>query len=482
MLLESLLPSDGYGMCRSRNFSQEMDESGGNGTLLNHNIVGREEERGGGHASRRPYVGLDEFRNKTMERKKTDDHKLLGKITHRLEPGGAEYNYASSSKGAKVLDHNKEAKGAGNVLFRDRDKYLRNPCSVNGKFVVIELSEETLVDAIEIANLEHYSSNFKDFELWGSLSYPTETWGLLGSFSAENVKHAQRFMLQEPKWMRYMKLNLVSHYGSEFYCTLSFIEVYGVDAIEKMLEDLIVVSDEPAEQAATPQMEQSSVEKNASDLVHVGVDVPTQGADINASKNGVSKGTPQNPVKEGRHQVTGRIPSDGVLKILMQKMRSLELNLSILEAYIKELDMRYGNTIPDLQKELSQNFLLVERAKSAIKDLMEWKEAMEKEFGVLENWKSMVGDQVDALLRDNAFLRENVENVRKNQEIMESKELAVLSVSLFFACLALFKIICDRILMLFRTSSSEKIYTTDRCWFLILASSSMATLITLLYS
>lgn len=39
--------------------------------------------------------------------------------------------------------------------------------------------------------------------------------------------------------MRYLKFNIRSYYGSEFYCILSFFEVYGVDVVERMLEDLI---------------------------------------------------------------------------------------------------------------------------------------------------------------------------------------------------------------------------------------------------
>ncbi|KAA8521117.1 hypothetical protein F0562_011730 [Nyssa sinensis] len=188
-------------------------------------------------------IGLDEFKSKAFNSKSRYVPGQFGSTIHRLEPGGAEYNYASASKGAKVLAYNKEARGASNILSRDEDKYLRNPCSAEEKFVVIELSEETLVDTIEIANFEHYSSNLKDFELLGSLVYPTDTWVKLGSFTAGSVKHAQRFVLQEPKWVRYLKLILLSHYGSEFYCTLSVVEVYGIDAVERMLEDLISVQD-----------------------------------------------------------------------------------------------------------------------------------------------------------------------------------------------------------------------------------------------
>lgn len=142
--------------------------------------------------SRAAPLGLDEFKSRASSPKGKPVSGRHGTITHRLETGGEEHNYASSSKGAKVLSFNKEAKGASNILGKDKDKYLRNPCSAEEKYVIIELSEETLVDTIQIANFEHHSSNLKDFELLGSSVYPTDKWVSLGNFTAGNVKHAQR--------------------------------------------------------------------------------------------------------------------------------------------------------------------------------------------------------------------------------------------------------------------------------------------------
>jgi len=48
---------------------------------------------------------------------------------------------------------------------------------------------------------------------------------------------------------------------------------------------------------------------------------------------------------------------DTVLKILMQKVRSLELNLSVLERYLEELTIRYGDLFSELDKELDENTL-----------------------------------------------------------------------------------------------------------------------------
>ncbi|KAF8380036.1 hypothetical protein HHK36_027506 [Tetracentron sinense] len=459
----------------------------------------KSEQKQNGRTARPAYLDLNEFRNKTKQEKGREPPSQVGNITHRLESSGIEYNYASASKGAKVLAHNKEAKGASNILGRDRDKYLRNPCTVEDKFVVIELAEETLVDAVKIANFEHHSSNFKDFELSGSLSYPTEAWSLMGKFVAANVKHAQRFMLPEPKWVRYLRLNLLSHYGSEFYCTLSVLEVYGVDAIEWMLEDLIVVSEEPvSDQSLEPNLTRTLVrsEPGSTDRDRIGqvqnwVDTASKGVDnmydgqrleTEIMKTvGLMSNIPD-PVMEIRQQPKGRIPGDTVLKILMQKVRSLELNLSVLEEYIKELNRRGEDVLPELDKELSRNFLLLEETKSEIKDLMKWKEITDKGISEHDSWKSIMSSRMDALLRENSLLRLEIEKVVNDQANLENKELAVLAVSFCFACVAVLKLVLKWILMLFGASQSEKVYRTSRGWVLILVSSSITTLITLLYS
>lgn len=329
--------------------------------------------------------GLDEFKSKAINPKGKSVTGQTGRITHRVEPGGKEYNYASANKGAKVLVSNKEAKGASNILDKDKDKYLRNPCSVEEKFVVVELSEETLVDTIEIANFEHYSSNFKDFELLSSLVYPTDNWVKLGNFTAENVKHAQRFALQEPKWARYLKLNLLSHYGSEFYCTLSTVEVYGVDAIERMLEDLITTQgnqfgyeETPTEQISVPKQVEHKDGNDADPEVHTEIENESKPESLNVKE--VTKSSGVDSAKEIKPQPVGRMPGDGVLKILMEKIRSLDLNFSVLERYLEELNSRYGSIFKDFDDDIAAKDLLLEKLKSEIKNLADSKETLVREF------------------------------------------------------------------------------------------------------
>ncbi|KAJ1687962.1 hypothetical protein LUZ63_019352 [Rhynchospora breviuscula] len=389
-------------------------------------------------------ISPDKVHNSTLQKNETGSGQVVNEITHRLEPGTTQlYNYASASKGAKVLAHNKEAKGAGNILEKNKDHYLRNPCSASEKFVVIELSEETLVDLIEMANLEHYSSNFKEFKLQGSLTYPTENWELLGVFNAENVKHTQRFKLPVPKWTRYMRLNITSHYGSEFYCTLSYLKVYGEDAIEKMLEDLMVVNASKVE-VKKESAEAGRVNSNPSNL---------NLADSNGSKTEVTK------------EVKGRMPSDAVLKILIEKVRNLELSYSVLE----DMNRHYGNSIPGLEKWITENQKEAQILKLDLGLLLEWKEEKEKELSEIKDWKSSISKDIEMLVRDNVLLRSNVEKIQNEKEMMHNKELAVLTLSLFFTCLSIFKLACDR----FRSSSG---------WPSILVSSVMTTLVTLTFS
>lgn len=429
--------------------------------------------------SRAVPLSLDEFKSKAFTSKVKSGNGHPGSITHKLEPGGTEYNFASASKGAKVLAFNKEAKGASNVLSKDKDKYLRNPCSVDEKFVVIELSEETLVDTIEIANFEHYSSHLKDFVLLGSLVYPSETWVSLGNFTAVNVKHAQRFVLQEPKWVRYLRLNLLSHYGTEFYCTLSVVEVYGVDAVELMLEDLIsaqdyrFVSEESTGEKRPVASQPASMEDD--DLFQTYAsefEVDTVPENTNVKREVLVNNVPD-PV-EMRNQQGGRMPGDTVLKILMQKVRSLDLSLSVLERYLEDLNSRYGNILKDIDSEIEDTDVLLETIKLDIKNFLDSKEAIVKDVGDLISWKSLVSLQLDNLVKDNLILRSEVKKVEENQIIMENKGIVVFLICLFFGLLALMRLFVDTVLsvcMALRVCNSEesgKFCSTSSSWFFLL--------------
>ncbi|KAI4320244.1 hypothetical protein MLD38_033744 [Melastoma candidum] len=389
---------------------------------------------------------LDEFKSKTHNSRSKSGNGHAESVVHRVEPGGEEHNYASAAKGAKVLAYNKEAKGASNILIRDKDKYLRNPCSAEEKFVIIELSEETLVDTIAIANLEHYSSNPKEFELLGSLVYPADSWVTLGSFTASNAKQIQRFSLPEPKWVRYLKVKLLSHYGTEFYCTLSIFEVYGVDAVEKMLEDLITVPENPFKNPAEARIEK--VESSHPEPVYDGHLDKDFGDAAESDTTEFLDGkleplkTSAQPVEESRQQV-GRMPGDLVLKILMQKVQSVDLNLSILERYIEEMNSRYSHIFKDIDDDVVNKDLIIDKISSEIRRLLDNKELMDKDLEELLSWKVLASRHLDDLQRDNAILRAQVEKVQQDQTWMENKGIVAFMACVVFVIVAITRLMVE---------------------------------------
>ncbi|CAK9313920.1 unnamed protein product [Citrullus colocynthis] len=419
-------------------------------------------------------LGLEEFKSRAFISRSKSETGQAGNTIHRVEPGGAEYNYASASKGAKVLAFNKEAKGASNILGRDKDKYLRNPCSAEEKFVVIELSEETLVVTIEIANFEHHSSNLKEFEVHGSLVYPTDVWFKLGNFTAPNAKHAHRFVLKDPKWVRYLKLNFLTHYGSEFYCTLSTVGVYGMDAVEMMLEDLISAQHKPSisEEATTDKrVIPSQPGPNDEGQQH--------GRELQSPANEESdddvleltKSNIRDPVEESHHQQPGRMPGDTVLKILTQKVRSLDLSLSVLERYLEDLTSKYGNIFKEFDKDIENNDLLIENTQEDIRNILKIQDSTDKDLRDLISWKSIVSLQLDSLQRHNSILRSEIERVQKNHTYLENKGIVVFLVCLIFSAFAIFRLFLHIVLRVYeRGNNSREFCCISPSWYLLLLS------------
>lgn len=137
------------------------------------------------------------------------------------ESGGKRQNYASLDAGATILDVARDTKSATNLLVPDKDRYMLMPCQNPSKWVVVSLSEDVHADAIALANYEKFSSPVKGFLVLGSVTYPTDTWYVLGNFTAAHTNGEQHFPLDSQHHVRYVKLRFFSHYGDEYYCTLS---------------------------------------------------------------------------------------------------------------------------------------------------------------------------------------------------------------------------------------------------------------------
>ncbi|KAJ0256331.1 SUN domain-containing protein [Hirschfeldia incana] len=410
--------------------------------------------------SRAVPLGLDEFKSRRMPNSKDESSAdQVSGVIHRLEPGGKEYNYAAASKGAKVLSFNKEANGATSIISPDSDKYLRNPCSTEDKFVVIELSEETLVNTIKIANLEYYSSNLKEFEILGTLVYPTDKWVHLGNFTALNTKNDQNFTLVDPQWVRYLKMVFLGHYGSEFYCTLSSLELYGVDAVERMLEDLISIQDKNIVRPQEEDMDSSESKQKEKEHETLPESVVVKAEVSNERKKLLD------PVEELKHHQPGsRMPGDTVLKILMQKIRSLDLSLSVVESYLEELSSRYRRIFKEMDVEAIKREKEVVNMRLELDGMKERQEKMKEEAMEMREWRRKVETEFEKADYEKRKVMERLEQVLENMEWMEKKGLAVFTICVGFGAMAIVALILGKCIGL-----AEKL--ADLAWLLLLISS-----------
>ncbi|XP_051954705.1 SUN domain-containing ossification factor isoform X3 [Xyrauchen texanus] len=187
---------------------------------------------------------FDEWKKKVMEveeKKSQSLHTSSNGSPHPVKKVQKNFknNYASVECGAKILSANNEAKSTSAILMENMDLYMLNPCSTKIWFV-IELCEPIQVKQLDIANFELFSSTPKDFLVSISDRYPTNKWIKLGTFHARDERTVQSFPLDEQLYakyvkmfIKYIKVELLSHFGSEHFCPLSLIRVFGTSMVEE---------------------------------------------------------------------------------------------------------------------------------------------------------------------------------------------------------------------------------------------------------
>ncbi|XP_018116536.1 SUN domain-containing ossification factor isoform X2 [Xenopus laevis] len=188
---------------------------------------------------------FDEWKKQVMEVEKEKSQSMHpssngGQLAVKVQKN--RNNYASVECGAKILSASPEAKSTSAILIENMDLYMLNPCSTKIWFV-IELCEPIQVKQLDIANYELFSSTPKDFLVSISDRYPTNKWVKLGTFHARDERNVQSFPLDEQMYakyvkmfIKYIKVELISHFGSEHFCPLSLIRVFGTSMVEEYEE------------------------------------------------------------------------------------------------------------------------------------------------------------------------------------------------------------------------------------------------------
>ncbi|OAV93250.1 hypothetical protein PTTG_08539, partial [Puccinia triticina 1-1 BBBD Race 1] len=186
-------------------------------------------------------------------------------------------NYASFDCSASIHRASKHTKSPSAILNEKKDKYLLTPCKqpnsnnreAASNFVVFELCDEIEIHHVVLANFEFFSSMFKLIRMSVSNSalegIRRADWVDVGFLKTHNTRGFQVFPIKHLKgFYRYVRLDFLTHYGSEYYCPLSLVRIYGltqIDAyrrdekleqrskVEEEQEESVIQQEEAAEQA-----------------------------------------------------------------------------------------------------------------------------------------------------------------------------------------------------------------------------------------
>ncbi|KAK8864573.1 hypothetical protein IAR55_001823 [Kwoniella newhampshirensis] len=154
------------------------------------------------------------------------------------------YNYASPDCSARIHSSSPQTQHASSLLHKSRDRYMLTPCKAKEHWVVVELCDEIRIEALEVAVWEFFSGVVRevrvsvggeddeedeggDVEVKGR----SNKWTEVGAFVGKNIRGT--FTLSQPtSFHRFVRLDFPSYFGTEYYCPVSQLKVYGMNQME----------------------------------------------------------------------------------------------------------------------------------------------------------------------------------------------------------------------------------------------------------
>jgi hypothetical protein len=167
------------------------------------------------------------------------------------------FNFASNDAGARVLAASANAVGSKNVLNSNPDMYMLVPCEGDGvggsRWIDVELSEDAVLTSFETANFEFYSSFPRRVAILGATSYPPKLWNTVAVFDMASVRLMQKFAIPGRTVARYLRIVYVGKQGSEFYCPVSVIRVFGKTLLADWKDELDGAPEASSSPAPSPE-------------------------------------------------------------------------------------------------------------------------------------------------------------------------------------------------------------------------------------
>ena len=141
------------------------------------------------------------------------------------------YNFASPDCSARIHSSSPQTQHASSLLHKSRDRYMLTPCKADQHWVTIELCDEIRVEAVEISMWEFFSGIVREVQLSGGNDEDEYTF--VGNFTTKNARGSQTFFLTSPTpFHRFLRLDFSSFYGTEYYCPVSQVKVYGMNQMD----------------------------------------------------------------------------------------------------------------------------------------------------------------------------------------------------------------------------------------------------------
>ncbi|TKA81137.1 hypothetical protein B0A55_01639 [Friedmanniomyces simplex] len=224
----------------------------------------------------------------------------------------ARTNYASFDCAATVMKQNAECKHASSILVENKDSYMLNKCSASNKFFIVELCNDIHIDTVVLANYEFFSSIFRHFRVSVSDRYPVKAdkWKELGTFEARNTREVQAFLIEEPQiWARYLRVEFLTHYGSEYYCPVSLLRVHGRTMMQEFRQEEEMARGELSDEEATLETEGA---------------LPVELQEALTATDESEKATVQ------------AVPPESFFKSISKRLQQLESNSTLSLQYIEE--------------------------------------------------------------------------------------------------------------------------------------------------
>ncbi|CAD8196730.1 unnamed protein product [Paramecium octaurelia] len=147
----------------------------------------------------------------------------------------SQINFANYFGGATILTKSKQLVGVDNILVDNQETYMITECNQEKLHFIICLKEEIQLESIYFINKEFYSSTMKNFRVFGSVVYPTESWDFLQAFELEDINEWQNFEF-ESHFLRYLKIEIIDFHQAEYHCTLTQIRVFGQTVIGDLIQ------------------------------------------------------------------------------------------------------------------------------------------------------------------------------------------------------------------------------------------------------